>query len=100
MEHLKKIGLVLLAGVLSFVIFGVWILGLSLLVDYFKEQQMLEAHLFFDSFLKPVGLVFIGGWVWLTGKLLKKEKPKSWGRIAIYLYLAAVILPYIFSFFL
>ena len=100
MEQLKKVGWVLLAGVISFVVFGILLIGLSFLVDYFKSQQMLEPRLFFDSFLKPIGLVFLGVWAWLSGRFLSKDKPKTWGRRAIYLYFAAAILPYVFSFFI
>jgi hypothetical protein len=74
------------------------LLGLSALVHLFKEQGLLEPRLIADTFLKPLLLVFAGGWLWLAGKFLTKEKPKLWGRKAIYIYLAAAILPYIISF--
>ena len=51
MEYFKKFGWVLLAGLISFVIFVILLFGLSAVVEYFREQQMLEPRLFFDSFL-------------------------------------------------
>ena len=81
MEYFKKFGWVLLAGLISFVIFVILLFGLSAVVEYFREQQMLEPRLFFDSFLKPVALIFFSSWAWLAGIFLSKDGPKRWGRI-------------------
>jgi|TARA_R110000823_G_scaffold315288_1_gene446472 hypothetical protein len=99
MEYFKKFGWVLLAGLISFVIFVILLFGLSAVVEYFREQQMLEPRLFFDSFLKPVALIFFSSWAWLAGIFLSKDGPKRWGRRGIYVYIAVAILPYISSFF-
>jgi hypothetical protein len=99
MENLKKLGFVLLAGCISFVIFGLLMVGLSFLIEIFREQNMLEARLFTDGFLKLIALVLFGSWLWLAGKFLNLDKPKAWGRKAFYIYFAASILPYVFSFF-
>ncbi len=98
MKHFKKIGLVLLAGAISFVIFCILFFGLFALVELFKEEQMLEPRLIANSFLKLVGLVFVGSWLWFSGKFLSKEKLKSRGRKALYIYFAISIFAYVSSF--
>lgn len=99
MEWLKTVGLILLAGLISLVFSGVVLISLTLLVDYLKAINSLEPRLFFESFLAPILLLFIGGWVWLSGKFLSKEKTRTWGVKAIYLYIAVSVLPYFFSLF-
>jgi hypothetical protein len=100
MKHLKKIGLVLLSGIISFFLYVVLLSGLSELVHFFKEQGLPEPRLIADTFLKPLLLVFAGSWLWLSGRFLSNEQPKLWAKKAIYIYLAAAILPYAFSFFI
>lgn len=99
MTYLKKIGWVILAGLISFAIFVIMALGLSAFVEYFRDQQMLEPQLFFDSLLKPVVLLFFSFWGVLSGVFLSKDGLKRWGKRGVYFYLAAAIIPYIFSFF-
>lgn len=98
MNHIKSIGWVLLAGTISVVIYIVLLIALSALIDIFNQNNILEARLISDSFLKPLLLVLAGSWLWLAGRFLTKEKPKSWGIKALYIYLAASIIPYLFSF--
>ncbi len=100
MKHMKNIGWVLLAGIISVAIYGVLLIGLSALIDIFKQQNALEGHLIADSFVKPLSLVFAGSWLWFSGRFLLKEKLKSWGINVLYIYLVAAILPYAFSFFI
>ena len=99
MERLKLVGWVLLAGLVSLIFSSVILIGLSYLVEYFKAINSLEPRLFFESFLAPILVLFIGGWAWLSGKFLSKDKPQSWGLKAVYLYIAVSLLPYLFSFF-
>lgn len=98
MNHIKNIGWVVLAGTISVVLYMVILIGLSALVDIFNQNNILEARLIADSFLKPLLLVLAGSWLWLAGRFLTKDKPKSWGINALYIYLAASIIPYLFSF--
>ena len=60
---MKKIGLVFLAGGISFVIFCALLIGLFGLAELFKEQHMLELQLFAGAFLKIVGFIFVGSWL-------------------------------------
>ena len=99
-ECAKKTGLIFLAGVTSFVLYLILLMILTSLVDYFRSQQEFELQLFFDSFLRPIALVWFGGWAWISGMLLSNDKSKVWGRRAIYLYPIAAIAPYVLSFLL
>jgi hypothetical protein len=98
-KYLKSAGLFLLAGIASLVIFGVLMVGLSAVVLHFTNQGMLEAVLFFDSYLKLNALAFFSVWAWLAGRFLSKDGPKRWGRIGFYIYLGVPIISYLFSFF-
>jgi hypothetical protein len=97
---IKKTGLILLAGGISFILFGIVLIGLSALAELFKEEQMLEPQLVAEAFLKTVGFIFVGSWLWLLGKFLSKEKTKSWGLKVLYIYFAVTIISYLFSFFI
>ena len=98
MEILKKIGLVLGAGVIAAVIFTLVLLSLSFLADFLKDNIGQEPWLFVDSFLKPIALVFVGSWLWIAGKFLGKPKPIKYGRYLLILWVAVSVVPYFLSF--
>lgn len=97
-EKLRAAGLILAAGVLSFLVFGIWLLLLTLLLEYFKAHGAFEAQLFIDSFIKPIALVLLASWVLLSGLFLKRPGVTKWGRRLFYIYLAVCALPYFLSF--
>ena len=97
-KYVQNAILFLTAGMIALVIFGALMIGLSVLVQYFSNQGMLEARLFFDSYLKLNALVFFSAWAWFGGRFLSKERPKRWGRIGLWIYLGAPIISYLFSF--
>lgn len=98
MEKLKKLGLILGAGAIAFVIFTVVLLGLSFIADYLKANVGQEPWLFVDSFLKSIAIVFVGSWLWLAGKFLNKVKPKKYGRYLLILWVVVAVVPYFLSF--
>lgn len=77
MEKIKKFGLILGAGAIAFMVFALVLLGLSFLADFLKNNIGKEPWLFVDSFLKPIALVFVGGWFWVAGKFLNKIKLRN-----------------------
>ena len=97
-EKLRAAGLILVAGVLSFLVFGIWLLLLTFLLEYFKSHGAFEAQLFIDSFLKPIALVLLASWVLLSGLFLKRSGVTKWGRRLFYIYFAVCVLPYFLSF--
>ncbi len=97
-KNLKKLGLILGAGAITFVIFTLVLLGLSFLADYLKTNIGQEPWLFVDSFIKPIALVFVGGWLWLAGKLLNKVKPIKYGRYLLILWVVVALISYFLSF--
>lgn len=97
-DFLKKFGLVLLAGVIACFIFGAWLIGLSLLAEVAKAQNYFEFGLIVGAFLKPIGLVLLGSWLWLSGKFLNTSKPKTTGRWMLIIYCVIPIAAYLFSF--
>lgn len=99
MDKLKKIGLVLGAGAIAFVIFTIVLLGLTFLADFLKKNVGFEPWLFVDSFLKPIAVVFAASWVWLAGKFLNKVKLVKYGRYLLILWVVVAVVPYFLSFF-
>ena len=95
---LRAAGLILSAGVISFLVFGIWLLLLTLLLEYFKWREALEAQLLTDFFLKPIALVLLASWVLLSGLFLKRPHVTKWGRSLLYIYFAVCVLPYFLSF--
>jgi hypothetical protein len=98
MDSVKKISLVGLACLISFVLFSLSTVALGFIIDYFEKNNMLEARLISDNFMKLILLVFVGLCLWISGKLLKVDKYKRWGRKALYIYCAGSIIPYLLSF--
>ncbi|ASK33233.1 hypothetical protein CEK62_20120 (plasmid) [Alcanivorax sp. N3-2A] len=98
MEKIKKNGLILGAGAIAFLIFALVLLGFSFLADFFKNNFGKEPWLFVDSFLKPIALVFVGGWFWVAGKFLNKIKLMKFGCYLIMLWVVVAVVPYFLSF--
>lgn len=95
---LKKIGLVIGAGILAFILYTAWLVVISFLHDYFDGRSMLEAKLFSGSFLRPIGLVLIAAWLMLAGIFLRYAKGKKVGVYILIVYFAASVIPYGLSF--
>jgi len=98
MEKLKKFGLILGAGAIALVIFTLVLVGLSFLAEFLKNNVGQEPWLFVDSFLKPIALVFVGGWLWMAGKFLDKAKPIKFGRYLLILCVVVAVVAYFRSF--
>jgi len=97
MEILKKIGMVLGAGIIAFIAYTIALVGLTFLSESLKSSSF-EAYLFTDSFTKPILLVLIGCWALLAGKFLKNSKSITFGHGVLILWVVVSMVPYFLSF--
>lgn len=94
---LRTIGLVISAGILGSLIWGLIFVPIEIAVEYSKTNGLFELSLFLDAIQKMNGLVFFGSWIWLSGIFLKHSMLKKTGFSFLIIFLIIAIVPYALS---